>query len=215
MEKKTDIKSLSNKAKVQYIWDYYKFPILGTIVGVSIVIFLIHHFVTYRDPLLNVIMTNCNDPYGVDESGFDEFMDKYGYSEDKNNYVSLTATLQFREGADYTESYNEHYVLTTKVAAGNQDLFFGTGEVFLSYAEDGALIDLSMVLSEELLEKYKDNLIYSTDCGEVASYPCAIEITDNEWLKKNNYYDTCYFGIFYDNQGIEPCKQFAEFLLEY
>ena len=28
MEKKTDFKALSNKAKVQYIWDYYKLHIL-------------------------------------------------------------------------------------------------------------------------------------------------------------------------------------------
>lgn len=214
MKEKKVFQSLSAKAKLQYIWDYYKFPILGTLAAVGIVIFLLHHFLTYRDPLLNVIMINCNDPYGVTEDGFYEFMDAYGYSNDAKNYVSLTATMQFRDGADYTESYNDHYLLTTKVAAGNQDLFFGTGEVFLRYAEDGALVDLSTVLSEELLEKYKDNLIYSTDCGEVAPYPCAIEIEDNEWLQKNNYYDTCYFGIFYDNQGIETCRQFAEFLLE-
>ena len=213
MEKKTDIRSLSNKDKIQYIWDYYRFHILGTIAGVALVVFLIHHFITYRDPLLNVIMINCNDPYGVDESGFDEFLDEYDY--DDENYVSLTATLQFADGATYADAYNEYQVLTTMVAAGDQDLFFGTGDVFLSYARDGALVDLSTVLSEELLEKYEDKLIYSTDNGKVASYPCAIEITDNEWLKKNNYYDTCYFGIFCDNQGIEPCRQFAEFLLEY
>lgn len=214
MKEKKVFQSLSAKAKLQYIWDYYKFPILGTAAAVGIVIFLLHHFLTYRDPLLNVIMINCNAPYGATEDGFYGFMEKYGYSSDKNNYISLTATMQFRDGADYTESYNDHYLLTTKVAAGNQDLFFGTGEVFLRYAEDGALVDLSTVLSEELLEKYKDNLIYSTDCGEAAPYPCAIEIKENEWLKKNNYYDTCYFGIFYDNQDIETCRQFAEFLLE-
>ena len=28
MEKKTDFKALSNNAKVQYIWDYYKLHIL-------------------------------------------------------------------------------------------------------------------------------------------------------------------------------------------
>ena len=35
MEKKTDFKALSNKAKVQYIWDYYKLHILfgGVIAG--------------------------------------------------------------------------------------------------------------------------------------------------------------------------------------
>ena len=71
MEKKTDFKALSSKAKVQYIWDYYKWPILAVIVAVIFVIYLIYHYVTYRDPLLNVIMINCNDSISADDSGFD------------------------------------------------------------------------------------------------------------------------------------------------
>lgn len=38
MEKKTDFKALSNKAKVQYIWDYYKLHILFGGVIAAIVI---------------------------------------------------------------------------------------------------------------------------------------------------------------------------------
>lgn len=50
MEKKTDFKALSNKAKVQYIWDYYKLHILFGGVIAAIVIGLGYHFITYRKP---------------------------------------------------------------------------------------------------------------------------------------------------------------------
>lgn len=43
MEKKTDFKALSNKAKVQYIWDYYKLHILFGGVIAAIVIGLGYH----------------------------------------------------------------------------------------------------------------------------------------------------------------------------
>lgn len=213
MEKKTDFKSLSNKAKVQYIWDYYRWPIILVIIAVGFVGSIIHHYATYRDPLLNIIMINCQDPYGADDAGYDEFLAAYGYDA-KENPISLLSSLHFSDG-EYSLSYNDYQVLTTMIAAGNQDLFLGTGDVFLDYAEQGALLDLSTMLPANILEKYEDHLIYSTDAGESEPYPCAIELTDNEWIQKNNYYDTCYFGIFYQNQNPDACRQFAEFLLSY
>ena len=213
MEKKTDFKALSNKAKFEYVWDYYKWHIFGVIAGVALIVYLIHHYTTYRDPLLNAIMINCNDPFTVDESGYSEFLETYGY--DAREYpISLNASLQFSD-EDPSLNYSDNQLLTAMVATGDQDLFFGTGNMFIEYTDSGALLDLSTVLPEDVLEKYADHILYSTDGGTVDPYPCAIELTDNEWVQKYNYYDTCYFGIFYQNQNLEACTQFAEFLLNY
>ena len=43
MEKKADFHSLSRKAKVQYVWDYYKWPIAAAIAALCFVIYLIYH----------------------------------------------------------------------------------------------------------------------------------------------------------------------------
>lgn len=214
MEKKTDFKTLSGKAKMQYIWDYYRLHILVAILVAAFVISLIHHYATYREPLLNVIMINVNDSMSADAGGFDEFLNAAGYDL-KENPISLNASLNFPENQEYTMTYNDYQVLTMMVAAGGQDLFFGTGEVFLDYAREGALIDLRTVLSEETLTKYEDCLVYSTENGETEPYPCAIELSDNEWIQKYNYYDTCYFGIFYQSEKQDVSGEFAEFLLNY
>lgn len=214
MEKKTDFKALSGKAKVQYIWDYYRLRILVVVLVAAFVIYLIYHYATYRDPLLNVIMINVNDSMSADAGGFDEFLEAGGYDL-KNNPISLNASLNFPENQEYTMTYNDYQVLTMMVAAGGQDLFFGTGEVFLDYAEAGALIDLRTVLSEETLAKYEDCLVYSTEEGATDPYPCAVRLSDNEWIQKYNYYDTCYFGIFYQSEKQDVSGEFAEFLLNY
>lgn len=213
MEKKTDFKALSTKAKFQYFWDYYKWPTVITVAIASFVIYMIYYYATYRDPFLRVIMIDCNDPYSTDASGFDEFLTEYGYDSGESE-VSLSSTLQFSDG-DFSTSYYDYQSLAMMLAAGDQDLFFGTGDVYTGYAEQGALIDLSTVLSAELLEQYSGSILYSTDDGETDAYPCAIELTDNTWLKKNNYYDTCYFGILCQTQNLEVSTQFAEFLLGY
>ena len=213
MEKKTDFKALSTKAKMQYVWDYYKFHILAVLVGIIFVGTIIRQQVTYREPLLNVIMINCNDPYGADAGGFDEFLLSEGYDPGEHP-VSLFSSLQFSDD-EYALSYQNTQVLVAMIAAGGQDLFFGTGDIYLDYAENGALLDLSTVLPAETLDAYKEHLIYSTDNDESDPYPCAVELTGNEWLTKNNYYDTCYFGIFFQAQNPDAAVAFATYLLNY
>lgn len=216
MEKKTDFKSMTKKAKVQYVWDYYRWHILITLIVSISLISIVKHFVTYREPLLNVIMANCNDTLNADPSGFNEFFEEYGYDAD-SDLVSLAASLNFpEEGTDEDfSSYNDYQLLVTLIAAGQEDVFFGRGPVYLNYAEEGVLADLSTVLPAETLEKYEDYLVYSTNNGETEPYPCAIELVDNKWLQKNHYYTSCHFGIFVQSANDKTTLDFTEFLLNY
>ena len=75
-------------------------------------------------------------------------------------------------------------------------------------------MDLRTYVSDDVLEKYKDHLIYSTDDGESESYPCAIELTDNQWIQKYGIYD-CYFGVFSRSEQKDYYTKFADFLLNY
>lgn len=213
MEKKTDFKALSKKAKAQYIWDYYRWPIIIALVVIGVTASLIRHFVTYREPILNVIMINCNNVAEVDNSGFDEFLEAYGH-DPEDTPVELSSSLYFTEG-DNSTSYNDYQVLSVMIAAGDQDIFMGTGSTYLDYANQGVLKDLSTLLPQETLEKYKDHLIYTTIGGETEAYPCAIELTDNAWVQKNQYYNTCYFGVFTQSQNQDVAAEFTEFLLNY
>lgn len=217
MEAKTNFKALSKKAKMEYIWDYYRLPIFAVIAVVAFLLYTIHHYATYREPLLNVIMINTSNTSEAAADGFDEFLEACGYDSAKYP-ISLASGFYFSEGETgeaASLSYTSRQALTAMIAAGSQDLFFGTGDVYLSYAKQGALLDLSTVLPSKLLDNYKDSLIYTTADNDTGSYPCAIELTDNAWLSKYNYYDTCYFGIFYQNQNPTACAEFAEFLLTY
>ena len=176
---------------------------------------MIKHFVTYRDPLLNVIMVNSNMAEDSSAIGFNEFFETCGY-ETYEGAADVFDDLYIQDGmSSYTDTqYNQ--VLYTLIAAGDQDLFFGTEEIFMKYAHAGALQDLSKLLSKETLEKYEEHLIYTDENGETDSYPCAIALTDNAWVQKHGYYsETCYFGIFVKNAHTETAVEFAEFLLNY
>lgn len=204
------------KKKVEYIWDYYRWHIIITISVVAVMSSLIYNRVTYVDPLLNVIMINSYADMNYDiREGFQEFLDQQGCELDIEDAVAISSNLYFVEQDTDGTNYQYMQVLMAMIAAGDQDLFFGTGDIYLGYAEEGVLMDLSTLLPEETLEKYEDCLIYSTDNGESDPYPCAIELKDNEWVKNNGYYGGCYFGIFVNNANLERAVDFAEYLLNY
>ncbi len=210
MEPKTNFKALSTKAKLQYIWDYYKLPFI--IIGAIAVVIgsVAMQISSYEPPLFNVIMFNCNHAVDTTAVGFYDFLDEEGI-EHTDAAIALTSTLNFTENASTT--MYDRQTLTTLLYAGGQDILMGTGDVYMAYVEQNVLMDLRDALSAETLQKYEDSLIYSTveETGE--SYPCAVELNGNSWLKKYDYYDNCYFGIPYGAGNLELAKQFAEYLL--
>jgi ABC-type glycerol-3-phosphate transport system substrate-binding protein len=211
MEKKTDFKALPPKSKAQYLWDYYRWPFIITVLVAAVIISLIHTYVSYKEPSLNVIMINSPGWESVGSEGFDSFLDAYGYDSTEQP-VSINGNFYFTDD-DYSSSYQELEALSVTIFAGGQDIFFGTGSVFLDYAEEGALLDLSTILPEDVLEQYSDSLIYSTENGECEPYPCAVELSDNDWLSASGYYDSCYFGVFLNADHPDAAALFANFLL--
>lgn len=213
MEKKTDFKAMSGKSKVQYIWDYYRWPIVIVVLAAAFIISMIVHYATYKTPILNVIMVNSGDAFSSNDNVFDEFLEKYGYNP-ATQPVSLSSNLTIYNGT--TEAaYGDRQVLTTMVIAGGQDLFFDTGDMFFEYAGQGGFVDLTTVLSDEQLKTYQDELVYYTNEETGEEYLCGLKFTDNDWLTKNNFYDTCYYGIFFSTGHPEISAQFTEFLLTY
>ena len=213
MEKKVDLKEMSAKQKIGYIWDYYKWHIIGVVLAICIIGSVFHHFLTYRKPLLNIIMVNAT-PSSVQTDSFQKFQEKYGY--DPEDSPISAATFYFSDDGDaFTSSYMDYQALTAMIAAGDQDIFLGNGDTYLNYCDQGALADLSDVLSPAQMEEYADSLIYSTIGGTQEPYPCAIDLSGHPWLAQFGYTDACYFGVLSCYQNPDACTQFAEFLLTY
>lgn len=219
MKYKVDFKKLSRQEKIQYIWDYYKIHIIVAIVVLYFAITTIAQKLSYREPLLNVLMLNYPNAEQDATAGFEEFFDAYGY-EKYEGAVICDTSLQFsteEEKAEYGEmfDYQNYQVLYVTVGSEEQDVLFGNDEAFMQITRMGVLADLSEVLSEELLEKYAEQLIYTEADEETAGYPCAVKLTENQWLESNQLYEECYFGIFQNGSNPERAVEFAEFLLSY
>ena len=215
MKYKVNFKSLSTKQKIEYVWDYYKWHVVILVFVISMIVSTVQNAINYKEPLLNIIMLNS---YGAmmntEDHGFEEFFERYNY-DSFDGAVEIKKDLTFsREGELNYEDYQNYEVLFSLLVGQEYQMILGTGEKTLDFLNQGFLSDLSTILSKDILERYKNQLVYFEDEGK--KYPCAIILSNNQWLAENNYYDgECYVGILNQENISEVVIDFTEFLLSY
>lgn len=222
MDTPITFRDLSFSQKLEHIWTYYRVPIIAAVLGIILLVSLVQTLSNDTQPLLNVIMVDSNANAHGDAAPFDAFLKDIG-AEPYEGAVSLNTNISFYSEEELErlgemernqavlDNYDKEQMLFTLMAAGNGDVFFGKGEIFMSYARQGMLRNLEEVLSPELLEAYKEKLIYVEEEG--VSYPCAVSLSHNPWLEENGYYTECCFGLLHLGKNPETAARFAEFLL--
>ena len=216
MEKKTDFKALTPKAKVGYIWDYYRWYIVGAICVIAFLGSLIHHYATYKESVLDIMMVNTTLPYIEDISGFDEFFELEGLDASSQEInVDTSNTYNLTDTASSTNYYTDEAV-SISFAVGDLDLFFAPEVFFESFGASGCLTDLSTVLTPEEMDAYADILVYATDPETNITIPCGVLLTDNTWITKNQYYeDACCFGIAINTDAPDLSVAFFRYLMSF
>lgn len=199
MEKKVVLKEMEPKDRISYIWDYYKWYIIGITFAVIFVIYLIISYATRKEEVAHILMVNADLEAVSDDDNrmFDELLSWYGYDTAKQEVVVNNGLHVDPTGVGQNNYYTFSSILTI-LEAGGAEVYMSDRETFDLIGATSNLQDLSMVLPEELMEKYEDKLVYATDEETKQTYPCGIEITGNEWTKETGLYSTdCVIGAAY------------------
>lgn len=205
----TTFRGLSGRARLQYAWDYFRYPLLVAVCVIWLLGALIAQYVTHRDPLLDVIMVNPATPSAIDAGAFDAFLEEYGYERFEGS-VSIASFLLNREGNPH---YQEDYMTLMVRLTGEPDLLFGTGPEYLEIANQGRLADLSQFLPEELLKKHEGALLFSDSAGEREPYPCAVLLPRGHWMTGQYYGEGCWLGVLERAGHWDTAREFVEYLL--
>ena len=151
--------------KLQYIFDYYKFYIIGAVVAVVLISSVISTFLNNK-PLafyamfLNAIGTDVSVSEEELESGFTAFAEVTDGSEK----VVIDTTASFNPNVNSQFSMAQNAKITALFSSHDLDAMVIDPGVFTYYALNGAFTDLREVLSESEFEKYKsENKIYYID----------------------------------------------------
>lgn len=211
MEKKADFKTMKKSEVTGFIWDYYKWWIIGGILVLVLAGNLIHHFVTYKEPALEIALINSGDQ--EKEPDFSEFMDKYGYDKSKQK-VSFQNTFTVDLKNSSSGNMYAFEALQTQIAAGGIDVIAADKDVYLYMAKQQDAGDLSDILPKELMKKYEKDIVYVTDPDTNKKYPGGITLQNNKWMEQYGYYPKgCVIGIVNGSKHTKTAEQMIAYIL--
>ena len=174
------MKDMTFKQKAEYIWEYYRVAIIAVvgclIAGISLTTTIIKAHAG-GEVVFGIGYVN-EDVLTEDEAN--------AIAMDFGNYLGLVYGEECVSASSYTVGSESEYgdvlsiILMVDAGAGNVDAAVCEADA-IEYFRDtdgGAWMDLRDILSEETLEKFSDQLYYTTDY-EGKTFPCAIYLGDS------------------------------------
>ena len=177
------LRGLAGKKKLQFIWDYYKIPLLAVlfVLVLGALAFLI------RTPKKNIALyiVWINAVPAEESSYFDDLLHGIGeeYSE-KTADVNTAYTLGV-PGNEASDAQTMQ-LLSALFGIGDMDIFIADPQHFEQYAGKGAFTDLTEALPEDLRNAAEERLLYSlTEKGE--SVASGYRLTDSSCAAEAGY----------------------------
>ncbi len=157
-EEREALKNGTLKQKVSYFWGYYRWHVIGVIVGIIIIYTFIHGIVTQKDTVFYGAFINS----WAQESS-EEYLNNFAIANgiDLEEYeVYIDSTLYITDDFMEETSMSSIQKLMVYVAASEIDVLCSDYPTFTHYAYTGTCADLRTILTPEQLEEYKPYLFY-------------------------------------------------------
>ena len=210
------VKDVHGKAKIGYIWEYYKLPILIGCILLYIAGYMLHGYLTHKDAVLYTALVNVSDAIPSDELTAD-FLNYLG-ADTKKNEVVLYQGLYLTDdetSPGYAYVYASNTKLTASIAAKQMDVVLMDQEAFDLLSGKGCLCDIEKFLIEEdpgLYETLQSQLVTGTVILEdnavdamaddavtynavTDEYPMGVDLTSSPHVPEGGISGTLYLGV--------------------
>lgn len=184
------MKSLSAKQKLQYIWDYYKLPLIGICILLYVVSYLIYGKLTQKDIPLYIALINVSMSDTRADELTDGFLTFEGF-EPSGSEIELYTDLYLTADVDnemFAYSYASEMKILGAIDGELLDVVFLNREAFDAFSQNGYLYNLETLLLDadpQLYQSLKDSLVTNQTPGETASEQAAGESTSELFSGEN------------------------------
>lgn len=202
------------KGRLKYFVYYYKWPV---IIGLIVIIFLgksIYEIASKKDTALQVLMVN-----GFPNVETTEFMAEFEKTiEIDTDKEETLMDDSFYITSDVSSTYAEQNAnkLFVMASAGVVDVILADEEYFLTLAENGFLLDLSTIFTEEQMQQYADRSFYYDSPNNYAEGEefVGIEVTNSPKIVETQSYPNTksYFCIIMNAPNMDNALAFLEYL---
>lgn len=234
-QKKGNRYELHGKKKVQYIWDYYKLPIIVLCIFFYIIGYVLYGRFTYKETMLYTALVNVSASDSLDTQLSAGFLDYIGKDKAKNNFQLYTGLyLTTDESNPYHEyTYASQMKILAAIESSKMDVVLMNKEAFDAFSQNGYLCNLSELLSSDSdlyvkLEPYlvtnivilEDNILdlqFDSNAEYHAvtrEYPMALDMSAMQGILKDaGFDDAVYLGIIENSPRKELSVSYIQYLL--
>lgn len=215
-EEKQKIKEMDSiRKKIGYIWDYYKFWIIGAVVLVGLIVYFTVVFVTREDkPVLDVVLVNNYDDVSDDSRLAQGFVSYVG-EENLPGKVAFdnNAFFNLANNSDYKNSY--YMKVLAYLEADTAQVVMCQYDNLMGLAKSGRLADLSDEKVGGICDKYKDRIVYYEN-DEGVKVPVGIDVSDGyKAAGLTEYTDgKAYVGLSAYAESYEYAEKFVDYMVE-
>lgn len=216
MEKKADFKTMKKSEIIGFVWDYYKWFIIVGIIVIAAVVGTVRHFVSYKDPVVQIALLNCDKTQigETKEPDFTDFMEMYGYDSEKEE-VRVDTGYDVDVNATSTAEVYSFQSFIALTAAGGVDLLAADEESYKFVAECRAIASLEEHLPEGFIDKYKEDIVYAKNMDTGEDFPAGIRIKNNPWMVEHEFYgEDCVIGFGSGTKKEEAAVQMLLYILD-
>ena len=157
---KAALARLQGKDKIEFLWDYYKLPIIAIACVVVLSVLVILAGTGHRDVAMYAVLVNTDRLDETPDPAALETLLEQGGMELKGRRIDVSADLYLGQDYDGLNDGQTIQVLAALFGIRGLDFFAADEDVFRSYAEQDAFVDLSLLIEPELLEGHSGDLYY-------------------------------------------------------
>lgn len=161
------LKRLEPKARVQFVWDYYRLPIIAAAVCLALLVTVgVVNFGRSEVAMYAVFVNTDQTGLEPDAAALDAVLNSTGVDMRKQ-HIDVTANLTLGQSMNEVYDGETIMVLAALFGISDLDLFAADEPVFRRYADQNAFADLSRLIEPELLAGHEEDLYYyDTEDGQ-------------------------------------------------
>lgn len=234
-EREWGLKDVHGKAKIGYLWAYYKLPIVIAGIFLYIAGYMIYGYAMHKETALYMALINVAPKDAFTEELSTDFLAYIGANRKKEE-VKLYTGLYLTEdpsSANLEYVYASNTKITASIAGGRLDIVLMDKEAFDLLSRRGYLCNIEEFLMQEDLELYEKVQSWLTENTVVLSdnsldvqldpsveytavteeYPMGVDLSGSELVMKEEFDGTLYMGIIsntpHRNRAVSYLRYFA------
>ncbi len=200
-------------AKLRFIWDYYKAPIIAVTLALTIRLLSLLNNIGRTNVNLYVVLLNNDTIFReCDETVFNDTMSRAGIDMKKKT-VNVNTELSIGLSGDDGADMETMQVLTALFSISDLDVYVAPREYFDYFAANNGFADLNVLIDKDVLAKYSDDFYYYNDNAENQPVQGIILHSDSLLHRAGYYHDDVIIGVVGNAVHFDEAVTFVQQLL--